>query len=213
MSDHERLTSDETAQTTANLRLAAQFVHELIDHPERHEALPDNATVVFLPGDDPGDSALSHANMKMARRFAAQGRDVVAWAIGTPAIPGPQILPRWPYFLGKGSGFTYDRRRNTLTVIFSETDRPTIPTRMNPYITVFVDGETRAARSMTISSFIWDAVQKAPSMVFFLLHPSTRLIGMTKAELAEFVVGFVQDLLEPDRAQVTWSQIFDELSA
>lgn len=213
MSDHERLTPSEVAQTTANLRLAAQFLRELIEHPERHEALPDEATVVLLPGDDPGDPELSRANMQMALNLARQGRNVTTWVVGASAMPGPQVMPRWPFSPGEGSGFTYDRNLDVMTVVFSQTDRPSIPTRMNPYMTVLVDSETHTATSMTIANFLAVAVQKAPLLIVYLFHPSTRLIGMTRAELGEIVARLLHDLLGPDGEQMAWNQILEELSA
>jgi hypothetical protein len=84
---------------------------------------------------------------------------------------------------------------------------------MNAYITVLIDAETRTATSMTISKFIEEAVQKAPSLAVFLLHPSTRLIGMTQSEVHAFLVKLAHDLLGPGREEATWGQILDELSA
>jgi hypothetical protein len=47
--DHERqLSPSEVAQTTANLRLAARFVRELVEHPELHEPLPGDGTIVLF---------------------------------------------------------------------------------------------------------------------------------------------------------------------
>lgn len=94
MSDYARLTPAEVAQTSANLRLAAQFVRELIEAPEWHEALADGATLVLLPGDEQADPQLSQDNMKMAIDIANEGGRITTWVVGMPVTTGPKTLLR-----------------------------------------------------------------------------------------------------------------------
>lgn len=201
MSDNaRRLTPDEATQTTANLGLAAQFVRELIERPEDHEVLPEDALLVLLPGDDPGDPELSRANIQMADRFAAEGRHVVTWVVGMPALSGPQALPRWPRTLGEGSGITYDRPKDLLTVVLSRPEGPTTPVRVHPNATVLMDPDTRLVRVLTIPHFLAEAAPKSLALLDLLLRPDTTLVGISRDELRSlrntFAQGTMGDLLK-----------------
>lgn len=69
-------------QTQGNLRLASQFIREFLDAPERFEALPSQATIVFLPPEGSGDDELRRANMAMAKQLEAQGKHPILVTVG-----------------------------------------------------------------------------------------------------------------------------------
>jgi hypothetical protein len=79
----DRLSEADKAQTRANLGLAGELVKALISHPEPFEDIPDNATIVFLPDDDP---QLATSNMKIFDKFAN----------GEINVDGPVVRMRWP---------------------------------------------------------------------------------------------------------------------
>lgn len=78
-----RLSPAQIAHTDANLELVSQFIQELLDLPEDAGAIPEKATVILLPPDDRGDSELFEANMRLARKMAGEGKDVMLWTIGS----------------------------------------------------------------------------------------------------------------------------------
>jgi hypothetical protein len=86
-SERDRLSEEEKVQTKANLHLSAEFVKALISHPELFEDIPDNATIVFLPDDDP---QLATSNMKIFDKLAN----------GEIKAGGPVVRMRWPRFQG-----------------------------------------------------------------------------------------------------------------
>jgi Family of unknown function (DUF5647) len=91
-----RLSPAQIARTNANLRLVARFIEEYLDDPERFDGIPNGASIVLLSPDDEGDPQLKQANLRMAQRFAAEGRNVVLWAVGTPDSEESQLLVGHP---------------------------------------------------------------------------------------------------------------------
>lgn len=75
------LTPAQVAQTDANLRLAAQFIREYLDDPDRDDPIPLGASIILLP---PGEEEpeLRRHNLAMARKLIAEGREVVYWTVG-----------------------------------------------------------------------------------------------------------------------------------
>jgi hypothetical protein len=83
-----------SAQERGNLKLASQFIRELVARIEADEIIPESGTLVFLPPEDEPDPELAAANLRMADEFAAEGRNVIIWTIGkeepfasAPAVP------------------------------------------------------------------------------------------------------------------------------
>lgn len=91
--DKSQRRASELSQKQGNLRLASQFIRELVDRIEADKPIPESGTIVFLPSEDEPDPELSAANIRMARRFAAEGRNVILWTIGKqePYDSGPLI--------------------------------------------------------------------------------------------------------------------------
>ena len=78
-----RLTEEDIAHTNANIDLLSEFVQEFIDLPDDAELFPEGANVVFLPPEDRGEHWLVEANLRIARKLAAEGKTVVIWTIGS----------------------------------------------------------------------------------------------------------------------------------
>ncbi len=75
------LTPAQVAQTSANLRLASQFLREYLEDPGSIDPIPLGASLILLP---PGeeDPELRNQNLEMARKLVEQGRKVVYWTVG-----------------------------------------------------------------------------------------------------------------------------------
>ena len=71
MVHRERLTTD--AQGEKNIDLTFNWLHSVLDDPSILEEIPNHASIVFLPEDDP---ELCEANLQMAMNSARQGRDM-----------------------------------------------------------------------------------------------------------------------------------------
>ena len=207
------LSNAEKAQISSNLGLARQFIRELVDAPEQHESLPANGTIILLPGDDFEDAELSKANMALAQLLAAQGQHIVTWVVGMPALSGPRILPRWPLVRGEHSEITYNRHQDTLMVVFAKVERPTMPVRIHPRITVLVDPETRMTVSFTIPAFLAEVAPKSLALFDLLLLPATTLIGMTRGEAQAVRNTFTLGEPRTDPEEMSVVEILDELSA
>ena len=78
-----RLTEEDIAHTNANIDLLSEFVQEFIDLPDDAELFPEGANVVFLPPEDRSEHWLVEANLRIARKLAAEGKSVWIWTIGS----------------------------------------------------------------------------------------------------------------------------------
>jgi hypothetical protein len=86
------LNLDEMRQTDGNLELLELFVRQYLDDPERFDHIPSGATLVLLPPEELGDSELRRANVQMAERLTAAGRDVVILTVGAQDVAEPEGL-------------------------------------------------------------------------------------------------------------------------
>jgi hypothetical protein len=86
-----RLSLAERTQTQGNLNLLSLFIEQLLETPERFEALPERATIVLLPSDESGDDELLRANIEMAKQLAAQGKNPILLTVGHPEETSPQL--------------------------------------------------------------------------------------------------------------------------
>ena len=77
-----QLTEEDIAHTNANLDLLSEFVQEFLELPDDAELFPEGANVVFMPPEDRGDHWLVEANLRIARKLAAEGKTVWIWTIG-----------------------------------------------------------------------------------------------------------------------------------
>lgn len=209
--DRTELSAADKAQISANLRLTRQFVRELIEDPERHEILPDDATVVLLPPDDAPDRELTHANLELAKRLAANGERPILWSVGLPAMTGPRGLARAPIFREDQLAIRYDRPRDVLTVAFSETDRPTMPMRHHPFVISLVDPETHQLISYRIPNFLAALAPRSLAIFDLLLLSTTQLIGITREEILEQRMALDREQPLPTQGQAALSAALKEL--
>jgi hypothetical protein len=192
MTDRE-LSPAQRAQTQGNLELASQFVRDLLDAPERFDALPARATVVLLPPDQQSNPLLSMANIEMAMRLADQGRSPILWAVGQSEESGPQALPDRFIIDVANLKITYDRPRDNLTIAFLETDWPTAPTQLGRYLIANFALEAMMPISFSVPDFSVVAV-KFPTLFDFVLLGTVKLIGTTPEEMLAW-----RNQLFPDR--------------
>lgn len=213
MSDHTTdLSAAEKAQISANLRLAGQFIRELVDQPEQHDVLPESGTIVLLPPDEWKDDQLTFANIEMQKLLKAQGQNPITWAVGTPSRTGPQATVQWPIVREDQIDISYDRNQDTLKVVFSQTHRPTMGVRVHPYVTALVDPETRLVISYTIPMFLTFVAPKSLPLFDLLVRSSTELVGITRDEVMEQRNRLVHGRVQPAQEQMTASGILAELS-
>ncbi|MDQ3225408.1 MAG: hypothetical protein M3Q50_02090 [Chloroflexota bacterium] len=202
------------AQTNANLRLASLFIRELLDDEDSLGVIPQGASVVLLPPDDPDDLELRDANMRMASDLAANGRNVVLWTVGMPSVTASQRLVRWPAISNaQPASITYDRDQDMLEVAFSVTKQPTLPIQIIAVVTLLIERESEAAISATIHDFLAKAAPQSLVLFDLLLLSSTRLIGITLSEVHAIRNAMVHGQSLPAQALVTSRQIVEELSA
>jgi len=69
-----------------NLDLVHRFLLGVMEDPSRFEAVPDGASIVLLPDDDP---ASLDANLAMAAELARNGRNVYLRHIRLSELPEP----------------------------------------------------------------------------------------------------------------------------
>ena len=210
--DPTDLSTAEKFQISANLRLAAQFVRELIDEPEHHDVLPDDATIVLLPPDDPENRQLSFANVEMAKQLILKGQNPILWAVGMSSRAGLQAIVRFPIIREDRLAISYDRRQDVLSVSFSQSDRPTMPVQHHPHVITLVDPETYVVVSYTIPHFLAAVAPKSLALFDVLLLSSTQLTGVTREELIDIRNTLAHGQPLPTKERMTASEIFQELS-
>jgi hypothetical protein len=95
MSDFEtHLNPEQQDQTTANLQLLGQFIHEMVENPEQFDELPDDATVVLLPSEESDDLQLTRANLELVKQAVQSGHHVNVLAVSMPAKQRTRLLSR-----------------------------------------------------------------------------------------------------------------------
>lgn len=182
------MTEDEWALTSANLALAARFIDEYLDDPDRFGDIPDGAAVVMLPPDDP---VVATANLAIADRFAADGRRVVLARIGLPAPDHPawegatqrslevrSIRPRWASNLDPGhAAVVYDADRDVLLVDLAGGRRRGRALPVSAALAVLVDIEPQEAFGYVVPGFLAHAVRRAPRLAQILSLAALRSLS------------------------------------
>jgi hypothetical protein len=90
MSEHDEITDLVTEHIGKNIDLAFRLMQEIIDNPALAAEIPNGATLVMLPPDDPD---LARANIELAERLAREGRDVYLQRVGGP--PGRRATSKF----------------------------------------------------------------------------------------------------------------------
>jgi hypothetical protein len=88
----------------------------------------------------------------------------------------------WPIATQDTQQITYDRPRDVLTVIFTQSERPTMPVRINPFVIAEADPETRRVVSFAVPNFSSTATRSAALFDLVFLR-RTALIGTTREEM------------------------------
>lgn len=199
----DAMTEEERTHTTANLALAARFIDEYLDDPDRFGNIPDGAAVVLLPPDDP---AVATANLALADRLAADGRRVVLARVGLPASDHPAwegtmrrslavrtIRPGWAADLDPDrAAVTYDAGRDVLLVDLAGGRRRGSAWPVNEAVAVLVDVDAQEAFGYVVTGFLSHAVRRVPRLALILSGAALR--SLTSDELGGL------DLSIPDEA-------------
>ena len=77
----EAIDADATSRVNRNIELARRFTLALFEDPAKLDELPDGATLVLLPDDDPD---LAESNLQGGIRMVRAGMDVVFRDLRTP---------------------------------------------------------------------------------------------------------------------------------
>ncbi|MGH2535743.1 MAG: DUF5647 family protein [Thermomicrobiales bacterium] len=64
---------DDATHAERNITMGFAFTRQILDDPSLLDAIPDGATLILIPGDDP---ALAEANLAMAIGEVRKGRNV-----------------------------------------------------------------------------------------------------------------------------------------
>ena len=90
MSD-ETIDRQTAEQTTKNIKLAGRFLREVLANPDLLAQVPQDASVVILPSDDP---ELAEYNRSLAARLIERGEDVIMIRLGELASDDPACHKR-----------------------------------------------------------------------------------------------------------------------
>lgn len=133
-------------QTTANIGLAGDLFQEILTSPDALDEIPDDATLVLLPNDDPG---LALRNLAMAGRLANRGQTVYLRRAGAAA---PARLLRWGPIPDRDTGWSigYDAETDRVTVRFRGDVSPLARFPISAGIALLVDPETLAVGGVDV---------------------------------------------------------------
>ena len=170
-----------------NIDLAFRFLGEAIDDPTRLAEIPDGATGVVLPPDDPEPAT---ENMGKAIRLHEGGRDVRMYRLGAPAgeravFSYRSLTPRWPT-VDIDPVAKYDRATDILVVdFFNGRRRGTVQVPAGEFGVIFVDPDTEEVIVNVLLGFLARAIRRDPSLIDVLLRPETTLRGVSRPDIVE----------------------------
>lgn len=185
--------------TTRNIRLTGRFLAEVMDDPDILNEIPDDATVVLLPTDDP---ELAQYNIDLMTTAGMTGGGVIVRRVGVPPLNVPawqanehlafayrEPRPHWPDQVAPNSGdlqIVYDRERDVLRVDFSGGQRLGIglPWRTGTALLIDPDANDEIVGYL-IGDFLEVAAQRAPQLITTLRLAEIR--SLTEAELSGLV--------------------------
>jgi hypothetical protein len=189
MSD-ESISRDVAEQTTKNLALLGRFLREALDEPTIFERIPEDATVILLPPDDP---ELAEHNANMMIRNLEAGKNVVAHRVGVPVPDVPAwrstemltietrvLKPHWPANIAPEPGdlvVVYDRDRDILLVDVFGLRREGTGYPVSREVAVRFDLETQEIVGYLLLGFLASVVLRAPHLTSLLRIAEFRAIG------------------------------------
>lgn len=138
-------------QTTGNIDLAFRYVEEAIADPESLDQIPNDATLVLLPYDDP---TFALNNLALAMRLASKGQPVYVRRIGAPksarneSLPAPHLAAYWD----RDAGLRLEHKPDVgvLTVDFSDGPRNSIRFPIADGVALLIDQDTHEVVGYTI---------------------------------------------------------------
>lgn len=182
------------AQTAKNLGLAGRFLREALDDPRRLDTVPDGASLILVPYDDP---ELGVLNLGLASKRAAAGETVRLQRVGVPGPETPQwqetdvfersashLRPAWPTGLDDAHLVVgYDDERDALLVDFFADRRPAgavLPISL--YVWLLVDVVADEVVGLLVPHFRELLLRRAPLVGEFLLLSFAEVKDMSRAE-------------------------------
>lgn len=193
MSTTPEPTPTAAAQTARTIDLAFDFLRDALDDPAVLDRIPDGATVVMLPDDDPG---LAAANLRLAERAAAEGKTVYVRPPAGPPVAAERwkgtrvrafqigaLHLRWPTTPREGDPIiTYDRPSDTLRILLAEAHGPVWDVPRNDLVAWLVNPTTGEVVGQEVRAFLARAVGQAPRLLHVLAV--AELSGITPEEVA-----------------------------
>ena len=201
-----------TARIGKNIDLAFRFLDEVIDDPSRLAEIPDGATVVALPPDDP---ELARENVGKAARLSKGGRVVRLYRVGAP--PDERfvwsyrtVTPRWPTE-GIDPVAEYHAEPDVLVVDFFNGQRPGIRIPAGKFGLLFVDPETEEVVVNILPRFLSEVVPADPSLIDILLRPETTLHGISLEAVVKIKRSLMGDPPLPNIPPASFEMIVERL--
>jgi hypothetical protein len=187
MSDEARRVEQVVAaRTTANIRLAGQFLREIVDDPSILDTLPDDAAVVLIPEGDPD---LAEANLNLAFKLAKRETRTIQLRRVGGAVPEAErwrkvdrrdftvrnVSLRWPSDLDPRNLVTvYDRERDVLLLDMTGEGQHGIALPRGSFAAVLADVEAGIAFGYLIPRFISHAIRHSPELALLLAAAELR---------------------------------------
>jgi hypothetical protein len=192
----ERIDPRVAEQTTKNLKLTARFLREVLADPAKLEQLPDRATFVLMPPDDP---ELAAANFALAERASRQQEPVTMFRVGVATPDHPRweptalrtltvrsLQPRWADDLDPTeTRVVYDADRDVLLLDLAGGRRTGAAIPMGGYLLLLVDLDTQEAFGNLVVGFLRKAVRRTPRLAYVLAAAELR--PLTTDELGGLV--------------------------
>lgn len=191
----DRVTAE---QTTKNLALLERFMNEALADPVLLDRIPNGATIIFLPVDDP---ELARQNFSRALARAQAGKQVVLQVVGLPRPDAPawqpsqigtlaleMLTPRWPAQLVPEPGdltIIYDRERDILLVDYFGLRQTALAIPLSGGVALRIDRQDPEVVGHILVGFLSDLVERAPHLASVLRRAEFR--ALTDEELGGLI--------------------------
>ncbi len=189
MSD-QTIPRDLAEMATRNIDLAGQLLQEILADPSILDEIPDGATVVPMPFEDP---ELARHNAALLTKLMEENRNVVVRRVGVPMPDLPawrateqlmfetrMIAPHWPEIVAPEPGdliIVYDRDRDILLVDVFGLRREGIGYPMSRQVAARDDLESGEIVGYLLLGFLASVVLRAPHLTSLLRVAAFRAIS------------------------------------
>lgn len=181
-------TYDTAAMIDANLELSRRFFSAVFDDPSLLDDLPQGATLVLIPIDDPD---LARANLVAAEREVSLGKQVVLRIVGAPPVERLEwqstqvdqlvyksLRPHWPEHPEQVHPVLhYFQDTDTLLIQFFDRARSSLPVAWLGPTFLLVDPTTEDVVGYLMPRFTGAILKEAPHFATWLrqanLHQQT----------------------------------------